>query len=63
MRQARSAIVLGAGLIGMHAAENMAKAKIAVTVVELQPHALVGLFRAESLGDHRAHVRPQRRHA
>ena len=38
--QAKSAIVLGAGLIGMHAAENMAKAKIAVTVVELQPHAL-----------------------
>jgi len=42
--QARSAIVLGAGLIGMHAAENMAKAKIAVTVVELQPHALSGYF-------------------
>ena len=44
MGQARSAIVLGAGLIGMHAAENMAKAKIAVTVVELQPHALAGYF-------------------
>jgi phenylglyoxylate dehydrogenase epsilon subunit len=42
--KARSAIVLGAGLIGMHAAENMAKAKIAVTVVELQPHALSGYF-------------------
>lgn len=42
--QARSAIVLGAGLIGMHAAENMAKAKIAVAVVELQPHALSGYF-------------------
>ncbi len=42
--QAKSAIVLGAGLIGMHAAENMAKAKIAVTVVELQPHALSGYF-------------------
>src|SRR5208283_2731095 len=44
MGQARSALVLGAGLIGMHAAENMAKAKIAVTVVELQPHALAGYF-------------------
>ncbi len=44
MGQARSAIVLGAGLIGMHAAENMAKAKIAVTVIELQPHALAGYF-------------------
>ena len=42
--KARSAIVLGAGLIGMHAAENMAKAEIAVTVVELQPHALSGYF-------------------
>jgi len=44
MGQARSAIVLGAGLVGMHAAENMAKAKIAVTVIELQPHALTGYF-------------------
>ncbi len=44
MGQARSAIVLGAGLIGMHAAENMAKAKIAVTLVEMQPHALSGYF-------------------
>ena len=44
IEKARSAIVLGAGLIGMHAAENMAKAKIAVTVVELQPHALSGYF-------------------
>ena len=44
MGQARSAIVLGAGLIGMHAAENMAKAKIAVTLVEMQPHALAGYF-------------------
>ena len=44
MGKARSAIVLGAGLIGMHAVENMAKAKIAVTVVELQPHALSGYF-------------------
>ncbi len=42
--QARSAIVLGAGLIGMHAAENMAKAGVAVTVVELQPHVLSGYF-------------------
>jgi len=41
---AKSAIVVGAGLIGMHAAENMAKAKIAVTVVELQPHALSTYF-------------------
>jgi phenylglyoxylate dehydrogenase epsilon subunit len=42
--EARSAIVLGAGLIGMHAAENMAKAGMSVTVVELQPHALSAYF-------------------
>ncbi len=48
MGQARSAIVLGAGLIGMHAAENMAKAKIAVTVVEMQPHALSGYFESKA---------------
>ena len=42
--RAKTAIVLGAGLIGMHAAENMAKAGVAVTVVELKPHALSGYF-------------------
>jgi len=42
--RAKSAIVLGAGLIGMHAAENMAKAGVAVTVIELKPHALSGYF-------------------
>ena len=41
---AKSAIVLGAGLIGMHAAENMAKAGLTVTVVELQSHVLPGYF-------------------
>jgi phenylglyoxylate dehydrogenase epsilon subunit len=43
-QRAKSAIVLGAGLIGMHAAENMAKAGIEVCVVEMQPHALSGYF-------------------
>jgi len=46
--QAESAIVLGAGLIGMHAAENMAKAKVAVTVVELQAHALSTYFQPKA---------------
>ena len=41
---AKSAIVLGAGLIGMHAAENMTRAKVAVTVIELKAHALSGYF-------------------
>src|SRR3974390_250539 len=44
MQQAKSALVLGAGLIGMHAAENMAKAGIKVTVVELQRFALSVYF-------------------
>ncbi len=44
MQRAKSALVLGAGLIGMHAAENMAKAGIKVTVIELQPHALSTYF-------------------
>jgi phenylglyoxylate dehydrogenase epsilon subunit len=44
MAKAKSALVLGAGLIGMHAAENMAKAGMQVTVVELQSHALSTYF-------------------
>lgn len=35
MRTAKSAIVLGAGLCAMHAVDNMTKAGIAVTVVEI----------------------------
>jgi phenylglyoxylate dehydrogenase epsilon subunit len=41
---AKSAIVLGAGLIGMHAAENMAKAGVTVSVIELQRHVLSAYF-------------------
>lgn len=41
---ARQAIVLGAGLVGMHAAENLAKAGVQVTVVEMQPTVLAGYF-------------------
>jgi phenylglyoxylate dehydrogenase epsilon subunit len=46
--QARRAVVLGAGLVGMHAAENLAKAGAAVTVVEMQPHVLPGYFDAQA---------------
>jgi phenylglyoxylate dehydrogenase epsilon subunit len=45
---AKSAIVLGAGLIGMHAAENMRKSKIAVTVIEMEAHALQAYFEPEA---------------
>ena len=42
--QVRSAVVLGAGLIGMHAAENLAKAGVAVTVIERESRVLAGYF-------------------
>jgi phenylglyoxylate dehydrogenase epsilon subunit len=42
------ALVLGGGLIGMHAAENLAKGGVDVSVVEVQPHVLAGYFDAEA---------------
>ena len=46
--QTKQAVVLGAGLVGMHAAENLAKAGARVTVVEMQPRVLAGYFDAEA---------------
>ena len=46
--QVKRAVVLGGGLIGMHAAENLAKGGVTVSVVELQPHVLSGYFDAEA---------------
>jgi phenylglyoxylate dehydrogenase epsilon subunit len=40
----RTALVLGAGLIGMHAAENLARSGIKVTIVEALPQVLPGYF-------------------
>ena len=45
---ARRAVVLGAGLIGMHAAENLAAAGVAVTVIEPQTQVLPSYFDAEA---------------
>ena len=45
--QVKRAIVLGGGLIGMHAAENLAKGGVHTSVVEVQPHVLSGYFDAE----------------
>lgn len=45
---ARQAVVLGAGLIGMHAAENFAEAGASVTIVEMQSQVLPGYFDAEA---------------
>ena len=42
----KRALVLGGGLIGMHAAENLAKGGAEVSVVELQAHVLSGYFDA-----------------
>jgi len=44
----KRAIVLGGGLIGMHAAENLAKGGVEVSVVEMQPHVLAGYFDADA---------------
>ena len=48
---ARRAVVLGAGLIGMHAAENLAKAGVAVTVVEPRAQVLPGYFDEEAAAE------------
>ena len=45
---ARRAVVLGAGLVGMHAAENLAHAGATVAIVEREPHVLPGYFDAEA---------------
>lgn len=45
---ARRAVVLGAGLVGMHAAENLAHAGAEVAIVEREPHVLPGYFDAEA---------------
>ncbi len=44
----KSAVVLGAGLVGMHAAENLLKAGAKVTVVEMRPQVLPGYFDADA---------------
>ncbi|MBI5922624.1 MAG: FAD-dependent oxidoreductase [Betaproteobacteria bacterium] len=48
MGTAKHAVVLGAGLVGMHAAENLAKGKCQVTVVEMRDQVLPGYFDAEA---------------
>ncbi len=43
---ARRAVVLGGGLIGMHAAENLVRAGVDVTIVEKEPYLLSAYFDA-----------------
>ena len=44
----RRAIVLGGGLIGMHAAENLRRGGANVTIIEIQPQVLPAYFDAEA---------------
>ncbi len=46
----RRAVVLGGGLVGMHAAENLVKAGADVTIVEMQPQVLGAYFDREAAG-------------
>lgn len=50
MGQAKRAVVLGAGLIGMHAAENLVEAGLAISIVEMQGQVLPGYFDAKASG-------------
>ena len=50
MDSARSAIILGAGLIGMHAAESLVEAGLQVTVVEMVNRVLPGYFDSKASG-------------
>lgn len=49
-QEAKAAIILGAGLIGMHAAENLAKAGVQITIVEALPRVLPGYFDERAAG-------------
>ncbi len=44
IKQSRQAVILGAGLVGMHAAENLVKAGAHVTLVEMAKHLTDGYF-------------------
>ncbi|MBW2608872.1 MAG: FAD-dependent oxidoreductase [Deltaproteobacteria bacterium] len=50
VQNAESAIVMGAGLIGMHAAENLFKEGLQVIVVEALPQVLPGYFDDQAAG-------------
>ncbi|MCF8177493.1 MAG: FAD-dependent oxidoreductase [Sulfuritalea sp.] len=46
IKQSKHAVVLGAGLVGMHAAENLVKAGASVTIVEMAKQLTDGYFDA-----------------
>lgn len=47
---ARRAVVLGAGLVGMHAAENLVNAGAETVIVEMRPQVLPGYFDETAAG-------------
>jgi phenylglyoxylate dehydrogenase epsilon subunit len=50
MKQSKQAVVMGAGLVGMHAAENLVKAGASVTIVEMAKQLTDGYFDATAAG-------------
>ena len=44
IKRSKQAVVLGAGLVGMHAAENLVKAGVGVTIVEMAKRLTDGYF-------------------
>jgi len=50
IKQSKQAVVLGAGLVGMHAAENLVKAGARVTIVEMARQLTDGYFDATAAG-------------
>ncbi len=48
--RAKRVLVLGGGLIGMHAAANLVAGRAEVTVVKMQSHVLPGYFDADASG-------------
>jgi phenylglyoxylate dehydrogenase epsilon subunit len=50
MKQSKQAVVMGAGLVGMHAAENLVKAGASVTIVEMARQLTDGYFDATAAG-------------
>ena len=50
IKHSKQAVVLGAGLVGMHAAENLVKAGAKVTIVEMAKQLTDGYFDATAAG-------------
>lgn len=56
VRQAKSAVVVGGGFIGLELAENLLEKGVSVTVVDAAPQLLPGVFDPEMAGYIRRHL-------